>query len=420
MAAVKQLFNSCLFRVIILLFVILQGTLWWTTYNNLVSMQHVVDNPENVYTFKTVQIPRIPSDVPIDLLPYAMKTEKPKRVLLFDAKETKGQGMGNWMHGLLAAHLLALEFDRIVCATESYFPLFSLGFRQKYHADLCEEEQIKAALLMTNQTSVPQLTLWNYGRPTDECSLAKIMASEDHPVVVLRGNTYHKWPRVPPNFFHWFYEPTEQLQSMIPWKNEESPEIVIHLRKGDGGADSRKGLDEKTLKTLGHQLSGPNKPWLVTNEAALAEEMEQSFGWRGPHWNVAVEHSSLKFTKWSPPRTQTTTTKNNNVISTSISDTDLQALMLWVDWFAIVSAKQVYHTLSDFSSSAIHWMGSDEYILSKILWGTDPHTGDLVDRDEAWVEAHRLEGFRPPRLVDRVNLKNGGCSRRARQRIKKS
>jgi hypothetical protein len=229
------------------------------------------------------------------------------------------------------------------------------------------------------------------------------MAS-DHQTVIFSGNTYPKWARVPPRFFDWYYEPTEQLKSLFPWPKDHPPEIVVHLRKEDGARDVRKGLDNNTLYSLGTQLSAPenrfgSKPYLVTNCGLLADQMEQSFGWTGPHWNVQVKHSALNVA-WNISH-QHDNTNDSNDVRKDIPEKQLQTMMGWIDWFAIANAKLVHHTHSDFSSSAVHWMGSDEYIESHILWETDSQTGELIERDEAWVGALKREGSYPLPLIDR-------------------
>eukprot|EP00978_Attheya_sp_CCMP212_P036857 scaffold170191_cov54-Attheya_sp.AAC.1 len=230
------------------------------------------------------------------------------------------------------------------------------------------------------------------------------MAS-NHQAIIFTGNTYPKWTRVPPQFFDHFYEPTEQLKSLFPWPNEDlPPEVVVHLRKEDGKRDVRRGLDDETLNSLGTQLSAPenqfgSKPYLVTNYGLLADQMEQSFGWTGPHWNVQVKHSAMSVAWDSAQNSNTTNDKND--VRAQIPEKKLQTMMGWIDWFAIAKAKQVHHTVSDFSSSAIHWMGSDEYVESHIIWGTDAQTGELIEQDEAWVDALKSEGTYPIPLVDR-------------------
>ena len=60
-------------------------------------------------------------------------------------------------------------------------------------------------------------------------------------------------------------------------------------------------------------------------------------------------------------------------------------------------AKKVYHTHSDFSVSAIHWMDLD----SKSILGYDPRTQSLGLIDESWRVSWKEEGITPP-LRDRT------------------
>jgi hypothetical protein len=75
---------------------------------------------------------------------------------------------------------------------------------------------------------------------------------------------------------------------------------------------------------------------------------------------------------------------------------------MWSDWFTILRAKQVYHTHSDFSLSAIHW----NEIASKTIQGIDNITGKLILTDESW----RIDTSMP-RLVDRVGDQLKNCDK---------
>jgi hypothetical protein len=60
-------------------------------------------------------------------------------------------------------------------------------------------------------------------------------------------------------------------------------------------------------------------------------------------------------------------------------------------------ARKVYHTHSDFSVSAVHWMDID----SKSIKGYDASRGELVLAEESWRESWKEEGVTPP-LRDRT------------------
>ena len=52
-------------------------------------------------------------------------------------------------------------------------------------------------------------------------------------------------------------------------------------------------------------------------------------------------------------------------------NTDRTILELWGDWYTIIRAKEVYHTASDFSQSAVHWTGTE----SRIIMGSSSTVG---------------------------------------------
>ena len=75
-----------------------------------------------------------------------------------------------------------------------------------------------------------------------------------------------------------------------------------------------------------------------------------------------------------------------------------ETLQLWADWYTLLTAQQVYHTFSDFSLSAVHWMN----IWSRTYDGLDDN-GNMLLLEENWL----VDGV-TPRLIDRTfeNLKN--------------
>jgi hypothetical protein len=121
------------------------------------------------------------------------------RYILF-RKLRDGQGAGNIMNGLLAAHLLGQEFNRTVCVEEEYTQ-FHAAFEAidplaiKYCPDITQNGNINP------EQRASRLELVNfYLYPVDECSLQDQLASLTR-VIEYEGNTYPRWPRVDANFF---------------------------------------------------------------------------------------------------------------------------------------------------------------------------------------------------------------------------
>jgi hypothetical protein len=153
---------------------------------------------------------------------------------------------------------------------------------------------------------------------------------------------------------------------------------VVHLREPDGPSDYREGLDEESLKVLGETL--PAETYLVTNRVAWYDYFESNFRWRHPGWN-SVRHSALQYLSWG--RRSDQEQPGNKTASPS--------LQMWADWYVLVTAEKVYHTRSDFSISAIHWMNIDSLSLQGV------ENGHLKVANESW----RVDGETAP-LVDRT------------------
>jgi len=66
---------------------------------------------------------------------------------------------------------------------------------------------------------------------------------------------YPRWQHVPRNYFLKHYQPTPLLLWIVPWRDDDPPEVVVHLRKEDGMGDVWSGLDEDTFHALGKILS---------------------------------------------------------------------------------------------------------------------------------------------------------------------
>ena len=168
----------------------------------------------------------------------------------------------------------------------------------------------------------------------------------------------------------------------------------MHLRIGDGLADQRKGLDEASIQALSNYLPRGNPTYLVTNKVEWYEYFETHFGLSHPKWQ-SVHHSVLKHRmKWGNPKTEDYY-KNPNW-----TPDELNMMQTYADWYTVLIAEKVYHTYSDFSISAIHWMN----IESRTYSGIDPETSDLQLLQENWI----IDGETPP-LVARSESELRQC-----------
>jgi len=291
-----------------------------------------------------------------------------------------GQGVGNLMAGLLAAHLLGDEFGRIVCVSPE-FASFHAAFEPQQSA---ATDDCPTILLHSVPTKENSIRLVNYETAPNECALQEILRAGPN-VLFLVANTYPRWPKIPPNFFFRFYRPKPTLLEILPYNaDEQPPEVVVHLRQPDGSADGRKGLDDVSLDALGHMLvpvsnNATRTVYLVTNRVGWYDRFEKRFGWKHPAWKVVVHSAALR--------------KTNDLY-----DPNEQFMQLWADWYALLTAKKVYHTHSDFSISAVHWQNID----SKTLLDYDQMSGKLEMADESW----RIDG-ETARLVDRTLIAEG-------------
>jgi hypothetical protein len=300
------------------------------------------------------------------------------RVIVFIALEM-GQGIGNQMSGLLAAHLLALEFGRTLCLVPSDFKQFLENFEIVDRNALAICPRIVKSLPQQSQNNI--LSLINFHPPPNECELQDMLAS-DQGVLFLRSNTYPRWPSVPDNFFFRYYKPKESLIKSLSY--HKPPETVVHLRMADGPSDPRKGNDEESLNALATML--PRSTFLVTNYVSWFDTFNKSHGWSHPDWSK-VTHSSITETRdWGSRETTTASARINK-----------QERQVWADWLTILTSKRVYHTHSDFSASAVHWMNIRE---AKIVEGM--RSGKLELSEEVW----RREGETPP-LVGRTRTASG-------------
>lgn len=334
-----------------------------------------------------------------------------KKFLIFHKLE-EAQGAGNHMHGLLAAHLLADEFERVLCVSNHYED-FHLAFKQTDPIAIqhCPDILKKHNKQPPNTRVEHTIELLNYREiPPNECSLKELLASSTR-VLHISANTYPRWPHVPKhiNFFK-FYKPKPILLDILPYPRNQPPPIVVHLRHPDTKyQDSRKGVDDQSLKALGDLLpldSSQHSPFLVTNNVAWFDYFEKHFGWSHPYWQI-VMHSALGFQwegritekpkpgglLWRGNGDQELLEKKYAKLREQIGVDAWESLQLWADWITLLYAQKVYHTHSDFSLSAVHWSGA----WSRTYDGLN-HNGKLKLLKENWIEDGES-----PRVVDRAN-----------------
>ena len=347
------------------------------------------------------------------------------------------QGEGNVVHGLLAAHWLADEFNRTLCISPSYGSFLS-AFRPKQNpvgVSVCRD----ADTAITTKPPRRQDYLDNrvafvsfLSRPstgTDDCQVWKKLAS-NRTVLWFTGNTYPRyWPddaHFPSHLlFDNLYEPTEALRQLLPWHpndstngnntipydddndngatntrtrlDREPPRVVVHWRHGDNDKDIRRGLDKRTRQVLREQL--PPDAYLCTNWVEWYHEWNKD---RHAPWDT-VTHSALRTVQWGHDDNSSTTTTNRLAVSTSPRAG--QNLQLWSDWYTILRADQVYHTHSDFSASAVHWSNkTDSYIVRGLQVHTnDSQGGPRLDlRPERWRRREQQQrGGGAPTIVKR-------------------
>lgn len=297
-------------------------------------------------------------------LPTALKDE---RFLLFSG-DLASQGQGNIVSGLLAAHLLGLEFHRIVCVLPDYS-----SFLEVFEA-IDTAAVNKCRLLFNNlppQQRDNSIHIVNYSFAPNECELKELLLNSKKQVLYFSGNTYPRWPSVPDRFFMSLYQATPVLINALPYiANRNPPSTVVHLRSPDTNAETnRLGLDDASLIALGELLPKGKDTYLVTNQVSFYQRFVDCCQWSHPLWN-GVKHSALHITWDSLNVTQ------NDVPAVS------QNVQMWADWYTILNAKAVYHTHSDFSISALHWMNNKN---AHSIMGLNVTTGILETRLDSWV-----------------------------------
>jgi hypothetical protein len=244
-------------------------------------------------------------DAPVNVAVERSTTDHNKglKFLIFHRLQ-EAQGAGNHMHGLLAAHLLGDEFGRVVCVSDHYRE-FHLAFESAdptamaHCPDILNRHNQEPP--MTRRDHTIELLNYRMFDGPNECALKELLSSSTR-VLHLNANTYPRWPQVPPHIhFFAFYKAKPSLLDILPYpqnNNNESPPIVVHLRQADrDGGDSRKGVDEASLRALGNLLpldTSQHSPFLVTNHVPWFDFFEENFSWSHPYWTI-VMHSALGY-----------------------------------------------------------------------------------------------------------------------------
>lgn len=181
----------------------------------------------------------------------------------------------------------------------------------------------------------------------------------------------------------------------------------------DGRSDPRKGLDPLTLDTLGAFLSkdaGSNtdRPYLVTNHVSWFDFFGTKYGFDHPEYDI-VTHSATRV-KWGDRKESR---KGFGQYPETKEEKERQIRQMWCDWLTLLLAKKVVHTHSDFSLSAVHWMGSDDpdqhgdIIWSRTIIGVK--NNELILEKESWVTEPTMK-----RLVDRHGEELAHCQNMAK------
>ena len=377
--------------------------------------------------------------------------------LIYELPKLTGQGLGNIVSGILAAHRLAEEFQRTICHMGSYSS-FDQAFQWKDldHSQKCEEVLLD---IRNNSwenhrpTSSNTIVQYNYDDTSvqSECTIKDLLLNyQQYPILYYKGNTYPRWPtntitssdendqimQTPPrkqhqprDYFHEKFKPTSHLVDIIPWDIDNPPSIVVHLRDSDGRFDERAGLDNQTLSLLADELNNiaststntdanhhknkysndknknNNHIFLVTNRVEWYDKFPE---WGHPNWSL-VHHSAIGRISWGRRR-------DNDILITDYSKSsskEEEALQMWADWYTLLNAKRIYHTMSDFSRSASRW---NEKIQSFTIVGSTTTTtaitnmtgqnknNTILTENPKLILRSDLQGFNEsytPRLVNR-------------------
>ena len=299
------------------------------------------------------------------------------------------------MNGLLSAHLLADEYDRIVCVDPN-FRAFLRAFeplQTKEEVEFCASEWYahKQSTKGDKKDQAKDCKVVTFSVGTlNECTLRECL-SHDGPIT-FTGNIYPRWSHVSKDYFATHYQPTKVLEAIVPW-HPNPPDVVVHLRKEDGPKDNRKGLDDDTFHALGKML--PKDTFLVTNNVEWYSWFETNYGWKNSGW-FEVKHSILTKTwgnRGDPDQQEAVETRVANKLNITVEE--LHELTMYSDWYTLASAKEnVLHTHSEFSSSAVHWMNKESKTIMG-MWEDGDQMLDLID--EEWIRDGET-----PRLIDRT------------------
>jgi hypothetical protein len=293
--------------------------------------------------------------------------------IIFDA-DIPGQGNGNLISGLLASHLLGDEFQRIVCVNPLYYSTFLDVFESIDPVAQRKCPSILHRIPVNNATYYQQnpkhmVTIINFLGAADECYLKNFLSDRTKQIIHIVGNTYPRWPTVPDYYFLHHYQPKQVLFDHLPYQNQ--PKIVVHLRDPDHGeVDPRLGLDDASLVALGDLLPKSHDTYLVTNNVDYFDRFTKCCSWSHAKWEL-VKHSATN-QYWG---------KADYTDDHSPDIKRKQTLQMWSDWYTILMADTVYHTHSDFSISAIHWMNNHN---SHSIVGYDTDTKKLETTVESW------------------------------------
>jgi hypothetical protein len=378
-----------------------------------------------------------------------------KSFLIYILPRHTGQGLGNIISGILAAHRLAEEFQRTICHMGSYSS-FDQAFKWKDldHIQKCDEVLLDINSWedrMPNSSNTIVQNNFDETSVQSECTIKELLSNyQQYPILYYKGNTYPRWPtntiitssdendkmqtprrkqNHPRDYFHEKFKPTTHLLDIIPWNNNNPPSIVVHLRDSDGKFDERAGLDNQTLSLLADEINhiastsaaidashhentysnnknkNNNHIFLVTNRVEWYDKFPE---WGHPNWSL-VHHSALGRISWGRRR------DNDILITTDYnksSSKEEEALQMWVDWYTLLNAKRIYHTMSDFSRSASRW---NEKIQSFTIVGsttttdvtssmTGQNNNTKVTENPKLILRNDLQGFNKsytPRLVNR-------------------
>jgi len=269
----------------------------------------------------------------------AVTYETNTRFILYSALTT-GQGAGNFLQGLLAAHLLGLEFNRTVCVKWDDF-LEAFDYADPKRAEACQS---------LGNGKFAAVSLWNFGTVPDECHVVDTLSS-DNRVVRMGGNTYPGWRTdIPPNLFHENFRAKSDLLNVLPYEVFNPPKIVVHFRSPDSTGDAERGLDDNSLRILGEMLQG-NATYLVTNRPDFYRRFHDCCGWSyDTAWvDKPIQHPAMHL-QWAVDGS-----KSKIGTAEKTAGKKEQNMKMWSDWYTMHNAETVYHSNSDFSRSAVHW-----------------------------------------------------------------